>query len=64
MTRKDYERIAAAVREARECSRGNFEQEIGVSRVAHRLAYALLNDNERFDTDRFLAACGFPSLVK
>jgi len=64
MTKKDYERIAKAVREAWECEKDDFDRTIGVSRVAHILAYSLSNDNPRFDRERFLDACGFPSLVK
>jgi hypothetical protein len=64
MTKKDYERIAKAVRESWECEKDNCERTIGVSRVAHVLAFSLANENPRFDTEKFLFACGFPSLVK
>jgi len=64
MTKKDYERIAKAVREAWECEKDNYESTIGVSRVAHILAFSFANENPRFDKEKFLFACGFPSLVK
>jgi hypothetical protein len=64
VTRKDYERIAKAVRESWECEKDNYERTVGVSRVAHTLAFSLANENPRFNTEKFLTACGFPSLVK
>ena len=64
MTRKDFELIAAAFREARR----NIEDKEpadaverlndGVSYAADYLADALAKTNERFDRARFRAACG------
>jgi hypothetical protein len=69
MTRKDYEIIAAAIRATREridattCSEtekwDRQLQQRGVRRAAAHIADALHEDNPRFDTARFLTACGF-----
>ena len=57
MTRKHYQIIGAAMREA------IYEAEPGAPReaveyAAKRLAGSLAQDNPRFDSARFLAACG------
>jgi hypothetical protein len=56
MTRKDYELIAAAMRQAdRYCETDN--QRRGVQRACLTLADVLETDNPRFDRARFLDAC-------
>lgn len=54
MTRKDYELIAKAVKQAGERTTGI----AGVVQVAAELANALQTDNPRFDRERFIKACG------
>jgi hypothetical protein len=64
MTRKDYVRIAAAIKAARaeivakEPDELHSELLDGVSYTADFLADALKADNPSFDRARFLAACG------
>jgi len=59
MTRKDYELIARAIKSALEKETENHERQVGISRVAHILAFELENNNPRFQTSKFLKACGF-----
>ncbi len=60
MSRKDYVAIAEAIRaETDEWS--SREQANAVYFVAKRLARKFQQDNNRFDTSRFMAACGFPA---
>lgn len=47
MSRKDYQLIAAAVREAKATGQS----------ADHTIAKALESDNPRFDRDRFIEAC-------
>lgn len=57
MTRKDYELIAAALKDARlpdPSSQHAIQHELCCKDVA----YALQSDNPRFDRTRFLKACG------
>lgn len=54
MTRKDYERIAKAVRQAYAKRLDNKD----VAIVAQCLAYELALDNPRFDALKFRNACG------
>lgn len=72
MTRKDYILIAAALKSARVSnSIGDPNKALynnGIDNAVAMLARALkdgsgfdLNGNRRFDTDRFLAACGVKS---
>lgn len=58
MTRKDYELIAEVFKSALEKETGNNERQVGISRVAHILAFELENENPRFDHIKFLKACG------
>lgn len=64
MTRKDYVRIAEAIRFAYENSmlpvRDVRSYKAGVRRAAGELAYALAQDNKAFNEKRFLSAC-FPA---
>lgn len=65
MSRKDYEAIAAAVREVRalfaaEARHPYPERDdvlIGIDATVKAVADALANDNPRFDRTRFLVAC-------
>jgi hypothetical protein len=60
MTRKDYVLIAEAIKaETDEWS--TRDQSNAVYFVAKRLARQFQRDNTRFDTSRFMAACGFPA---
>jgi len=57
MTKKDYELIAAAIKDNREYDPMECYAE-ALDDVARSLATALQRDNPRFDRDRFLKACG------
>ncbi len=59
MTRKDYEMIAATLKEQKHQASGSHDQAQAVKRVAECFAANLAMDNARFDKARFLAACGF-----
>ena len=59
MTRKDYELIAGAVRDALHSARPwSEDKEDGIRLAVRSIADALAADNPRFDRSRFLAACG------
>lgn len=58
MSRKDYELIAKEFRTVVQASRSAVEVLV-LRMMAKRLAKAFAMDNPRFDTDRFLSACGF-----
>lgn len=51
MTRKDYILIADAIKSSTLDERHR-------EKVVYTLAYVLRNDNERFDYDKFVTACG------
>lgn len=53
MTKKDYVAIAAALKHA-----GGIETPTSIRELAQRLATIFQDDNERFDRQRFLTACG------
>lgn len=64
MTRRDYELIATAVREAREqvLAALHTEEDVAVADdildvVVGHLALRLADDNDRFDSTRFKEAC-------
>jgi hypothetical protein len=63
MTRKDYEAIAAAIRDAdREAYDGLYVPDHKTAaRVAHCIADVMARDNPRFDRARFLKASGVQS---
>jgi hypothetical protein len=61
MTRKDYQLIAAALKDAREANVVYTNGEHVTDLCAVRVANALESDNPRFDRARFLAACGVAS---
>lgn len=56
MSKKDYEAIAAELREAHACE---INKDV-VERVAYRIAKICSLGNDRFSSQRFLAACGVP----
>jgi hypothetical protein len=60
MTRKDFEAIAAAMREVREIPSvwQNDDTLSGVTLTARKLADVCAGSNGRFDKGRFLRACG------
>jgi hypothetical protein len=65
MTKKDYVRIAAALRDTLLINLTNQDQLVG-AKAAHisacnRIADALAADNPKFDRARFLAACSVKS---
>lgn len=60
MTRKDYVLIAEALRLARSAGTGA-GHDAGIYDAARVLAETLANDNPRFDSERFLKACGVQS---
>jgi len=56
MTRKDYQLIAAALKDA--LSAFDHPKRAGAVLAAQELAYRLRDDNPRFDRKKFLEACG------
>lgn len=71
MTRKDYVNIAAAILATQTRIKNDYERHVirhpetldeqlrGVRRTAAHLAEFLASDNPRFETARFLTACGY-----
>lgn len=63
MTKKDYEKFATAIRQARHSEHDNVDGDSynnGVTVTAHKIARVLQGDNPRFQVERFLEACGIP----
>lgn len=58
MSRKDYVLIAEAIKRVRDEVSANGGTVDAVDRVAGELSLAFAKENERFDMDRFLKACG------
>lgn len=61
MTKRDYDLIAAVFKAQIELERNGHESSLGVEvleEFARRMAYELLNTNQRFNCNRFLIACG------
>lgn len=61
MSKKDYELIAEVIQDAmemRDTTMSLHPQTVTIKYIAKRLATALALDNEKFDTSRFLTACG------
>lgn len=54
MTRKDYEALAAAIREEYDGFAGFPRQQFALQSVASRIADALYEDNPRFNREKFL----------
>jgi len=64
MTRKDYVLIAAAIKARRDlasAARRSSEFLGGIDAAAETIAAALALDNQRFDLERFIKACGVQS---
>lgn len=61
MTRKDYIAIAARIKEAKTKAQEGYAttKEDAIHIVAAGLADVLKKDNDRFDSVRFMEACGF-----
>ena len=63
MTRKDYNLIAEAIRDAKAATADYADPrmaELGAYEAARYLSYALRDTNPRFERARFMEACGFP----
>ena len=58
MTRKDYVMIAEVIADLMADFNNGRSDEVSLSLVAQELANALEADNDRFDSARFLTACG------
>jgi hypothetical protein len=58
MTRKDYVMIAEVIADLMADFNNGRSDEFSLSLVAQELANALEADNDRFDSARFLTACG------
>ena len=58
MSRKDYELVAGVLRARRDDS--VVARDV-VDRVAHELCGVFADDNDSFDAERFLSACGVRS---
>jgi hypothetical protein len=58
MSRKDYEVIAAAIKETRDDRKCAADDLFGID-IAGTIARDLGNENPRFDALKFLRACGF-----
>ncbi len=57
MTRKDYERLAAALKASKPLAEDAAQQH-GWRLACHAVSNALADENTRFDSARFLLACG------
>ena len=58
MSRKDYRRLATAIKDSFEHDASGPEAEFAVTQTAMNIAWALGRDNDRFNYDIFYAACG------
>lgn len=60
MTRRDYRKIAAALKSTRDSYALHWDKNLfrACDDNAHAIAQVLANDNPRFDFARFYAACG------
>ena len=58
MTRKDYVAIASAISAVRELSylKGDLNFQAGIDQVTGAISEVLMQDNPRFDRQRFIAA--------
>lgn len=59
MTKKDYILIALVFKDARNAAANDMARQAGDD-IAMRMARCLKLANPRFDTDKFLNACGVP----
>lgn len=64
MTRKDFELIAEAIRDARDgaATMPHGDRSYGAFAAADAIAHALRRTHPRFEKARFMAACGFGPL--
>jgi hypothetical protein len=58
MTRKDYQLIASGVFSTLRCYDKGTPEAVAIKELAEQLSYELGMDNPRFDSNRFLSACG------
>ena len=58
MTRKDYQLIASGVLSTLRCYDNGTPENAAIKELALTLSYELGMDNPRFDSNRFLVACG------
>ena len=58
MTRKDYQLIASGVLSILRCYDNETPENKAIKELAEQLSYELGMDNPRFDSNRFLVACG------
>ena len=58
MTRKDYQLIAKTINDLMADFNNCGDDSVSLALVSQELASALQADNPRFDTARFLTACG------
>jgi hypothetical protein len=60
MTKKDYIKLAAALRTARSTTSARADENIrfGIAQVERHIVQALLEDNPRFNVDKFREASG------
>lgn len=58
MTKKDFELVAAAIRESRRLAgSGNLDRQNTIDQTVEELATKFSNENPRFDRERFIKAC-------
>jgi len=58
MTKKDYVKIASVIEKSVDCYQIDNEEHRVLSDLAQDLAVVFASDNDKFDQDRFLKACG------
>ena len=59
MTKKHFELIAVVIKDRKERGNGRGERKEVLEALANDFANRLQAENERFDKERFLKACGF-----
>lgn len=59
MSKKDYVLIANAIKEIADYKTVDVSAMVAIEEVAKNLADTFKSQNSRFDTNRFLTACGF-----
>ena len=62
MSRKHYDAIATAISKALDDHAADHCRDVGRT-IATNMAMVMKADNPRFDTDRWMAACGYPTTV-
>lgn len=61
MTKRDYETVARVIRTNRAFHRADRSAGEIIDNIVGDLAVAFASDNERFNEERFVAACEMPS---